>query len=121
MSASTGRAVDVTDSASWSPYKVAQASPHGDGLGFALSAEDDISCVDLDGALVDGVLSASARRVIEDLPGVFMVEVSPSGHGVHAWHRGPSGAGTNRVEGSIRVERYSQDRFLTVTGLRISL
>lgn len=111
-----GGPASVTDSSSWSDYASAAASKAGVGLGFVLSDEDDISCIDIDDCVIDGVASQAALEVIRAAPGVFWVELSPSKRGLHAWHRGVNGPGTNRVEGGIRIERYTQARYLTFTG-----
>lgn len=121
LDARTGRYASVSDPLTWCSYKEAKASPYGVGIGFVLTADDDVSCVDLDGVLEDGVMVPGVRELIAGIPGVFMVEVSVSGKGLHVWHHGENGPGTNRDEGGIRVERYSQGRYLAVTGLRTDL
>lgn len=121
VDAHTGRLVDVTDPGAWVPYRVAKDSTRGVGLGFVLSPEDDICCIDVGGALSDGLITPRVRGLVAATPDVFMVERSVSGVGIHIWHRGPSGPGTNRVEDGIRVERYSQGRYIAVTGLRLGL
>lgn len=116
-----GGPASVTDSSSWSDYQSAAASKAGVGLGFVLSDEDDIACIDIDGCVTDGVVSEAALEVARSTPGVFWVEVSPSKNGIHIWHRGANGPGTNRVENGIRVERYTQARYLTFTGDRMEV
>lgn len=117
----TGRYASVSDPSTWCTHKEAKASAHGVGLGFVLTADDDVACIDLDGVLVDGVLAPGVRDLIDATPDVFMVEASQSGRGVHVWHHGANGPGTNRVENDIRVERYTQGRYVAVTGLRMDL
>jgi primase-polymerase (primpol)-like protein len=68
-----------------------------------------------------GTVSPAALEVARATPGVFWVELSPSGDGIHIWHHGPTGPGTNRVENGVRIERYSQGRYLTITGERIKI
>ncbi|WP_256096825.1 hypothetical protein [Streptomyces agglomeratus] len=46
-----GRAASSTNPRTWSTYKDAAASTAGVGLGFVLSEEDDIICLDLDHCL----------------------------------------------------------------------
>lgn len=117
----TGRLVDVTDPRAWCSYKVARESSHGVGMGFVLSDDDDIACIDLDGVLGDGPVPAGVRKIIESTTGVFMVERSRSGAGLHVWFRTDERLGSNRVEDGIRVERYSRARYIAVTGLRLGL
>lgn len=117
----TGRLVDVTDPRAWCTYKVARESQHGVGLGFVLSDDDDIACIDLDGVLGDGPIPFEVRRLVESTPDVFMVERSRSGAGLHVWFKTSERLGSNRVEGGLRVERYSQGRYIAVTGLRLGL
>lgn len=119
--ARTGRLVDVTDPRSWVSYKGARESQHGVGLGFVLSDDDDIACIDLDGVLGDGPVPAGVRKIIESTPDVFMVERSRSGEGLHVWFKTSDRFGSNRVENGIRVERYSRARYIAVTGLRLGL
>lgn len=121
LSARTGRLVDVTDPREWSTYREAKESPHGVGLGFVLSDDDDIACVDLDGVLTDQGVPVDVRRLIESTPDRFMVERSFSGRGLHVWFRTSERLGSNRVEGGIRVERYSRARYIAATGLRLGL
>lgn len=121
LNARTGRAEDFTQPAAWSTYREAKSSTRGVGLGFVLSADDDICCVDLDGVLDNGVLLPAAREIIESVPDKFMVEISRSLRGVHVWARGENAPGTNRVENGIRVERYHKGRYIAVTGLRLGL
>lgn len=117
----TGRYASVSDPSTWGTYKEAKASPHGVGLGFVLTGDDDISCIDLDGVLVDGVMAPGVRELIDATPDVFMVEISQSGRGLHLWAHGANGAGTKRTENGLSVERYSMGRYVAVTGLRADL
>lgn len=119
--ASSGRLASSTDAATWATYAEAKKSPHGVGLGFVLSAEDDIACIDIDDCVADGGVSPTALEVARATPDVFMVEVSRSGEGIHIWHHAPNAAGTNRDEGGLRVERYTQARYIAVTGKRIKI
>lgn len=121
LGASDGRMVDCTRPAAWATFQEAKESPHGVGLGFVLSVEDDIACIDIDGCVTGGVVSASALDIARATSGVFMIEYSISGKGVHVWHHSGNEPGTNRVENGVRVERYSHSRFIAVTGKRISL
>ncbi|OLT08688.1 hypothetical protein BJF77_12035 [Kocuria sp. CNJ-770] len=114
----TGRSLDVTDTAGWNSFTAARAT-HGEQVGFVLTGGDDISCIDLDDVLDEhGTPAAEVGELIAATSGVFYVEVSPSGRGLHVWHRGPAGPGSRRVENGLHVERYSRGRYITVTGNR---
>lgn len=105
----------VDDPTTWSTFQEARAK-FGDRIGFVLDDSDDISCVDLDDVLIDGEPLEGAGAVLSAIPGIFYVEVSQSGAGLHAWHHGPQADGTRRVEHGVSVERYSKSRFIAVTG-----
>lgn len=119
--ASSGRLASSTDPSTWTTYEAALKSPHGVGIGFVLSKDDDIACIDIDDCVTDGVVSPAALEVVRATPDVFWVELSPSREGIHIWCHGENVPGTNRVEGGIRVERYAKARYLTVTGFKIDV
>ena len=121
LRASNGRITDALSPGAWAMYQEAKKSSYGAGLGFVLSAEDDIACIDIDDCVVDGVVSPAALAVIASTPDKFMVEYSVSGNGIHIWHHSGNEAGTNRVENGVRVERYSNSRYIAVTGRRVTL
>jgi primase-polymerase (primpol)-like protein len=113
----TGQKVTVassTDSSTWATYKTADRSPAGAGLGFVLTAEDRLVCIDLDHAMVDGELSPWAREIVARLP-VTYIEVSPSGTGLHVWGYGEVGRGRKLRQGEKAVEVYDRGRYITVT------
>lgn len=114
----SGGMASSTDSATWSSYEAARNSERGTGLGFVLNG-DGIACVDLDGVLVDGALDPRATEFLASLDS-FYVEVSPSGSGIHAWVDGgsPDGRKVFTLDNGLKVEWYSDARYLTVTGKR---
>ena len=114
----SGLPASSTDPVTWCSYDDARKSDKGDGLGFVLNG-DGIACVDLDGVLVDGVLDPRAARFLASLD-AFYVEVSSSGSGIHAWVFGgsPNGGCVFSLEDGLKVEWYSDGRYLTVTGER---
>ncbi|MFE4857371.1 DNA primase [Streptomyces sp. NPDC056670] len=103
-----------TDSSTWCTYKAADRSAVGAGLGFVLTGEDQLVCIDLDHALVDGELLPWAREIVEGLPATY-VEVSPSGTGLHCWGYGCVGRGRKLRQGEKAVEVYDRGRYITVT------
>lgn len=121
LRAADGRMADWRSESSWATYQEAKKSTHGVGIGFVLSAEDDIACIDIDDCVKGGELSPAALEIVNATPRKFMVEYSVSGKGVHIWCHSGNGPGTNRVENGVRVERYSQARYIAVTGNRVKL
>lgn len=110
----TGSAASSTNPNTWSSYAVATASSAGIGLGFMLGG--GFACIDLDHCLIDGVPNEAAARFLEQYPG-HHVEISPSGDGLHIWGTDDERPGKIRTEhGGLHVERYSRERYVTVTG-----
>ncbi len=106
-----------TDPETWSSYSAAKRSRAGVGIGFVLSSVDRLVCIDLDHALVDGALTAWARRIVARLPRTY-IEISPSGTGLHIWGYGSVGRGRRIRRGDTAVEIYDRGRYMTVTGER---
>ncbi len=113
-----GDTAKSNDPGTWTAYEKAKASTAGVGVGFVLNG-DGICCIDIDNCITNGAVDDRAREIIDATENVFMVEISPSGNGIHIWHHGAAGKGTNRTENGLRVERYSQGRYMTVTGRRL--
>ncbi|QKS15695.1 DNA primase [Curtobacterium sp. Csp2] len=110
----TGSAASSTNPDTWSSYQDATASSAGVGLGFMLG--DGFACIDLDHCLIDGVPNGAAARFLEQFPGSH-VEISPSGDGLHIWGTAGERPGKIRAEhDGLHVERYSRERYITVTG-----
>lgn len=111
-----GKSASSTNDSTWTTYEVARSSKVGSGMGFVLNG-DGIACVDLDGVLVDGVLDPRAEALLASLDS-FYVEVSPSGRGIHAWVHGgsPDGRKVFKLDNGLKVEWYSDGRYITVTG-----
>ncbi|MFD8315881.1 DNA primase [Kitasatospora purpeofusca] len=114
-----GMAASSTNRATWNTHKAAAASTAGVGLGFVLSAADDIVCIDLDHCIrPDGSLEPWAAPIVAAADTTY-VEVSPSGTGLHIWGRADvrQGRRIRRPDGTA-VEVYGTGRYLTVTGRR---
>jgi primase-polymerase (primpol)-like protein len=115
-----GMAASSTDPRTWSTHRVAAASTAGVGLGFVLSDEDDIACVDLDHCLnpLTGRLAPWAAAILRDA-GATYVEVSPSGDGLHIWGYATvrQGRRIRRPDGTA-VEIYGTGRYIAMTGRR---
>ena len=117
VSSITGQAVAITDPAEMQPFDVANGSRFGDGVGFVLTG-DGLACYDLDDAVVDGRVTVEARLLVESIvEKIRFAELSPSGKGLHLWVNAPSAKGIRRKG----FERYTRDRYVTVTGNRVSV
>ncbi|MFB6828121.1 bifunctional DNA primase/polymerase [Streptomyces hydrogenans] len=114
-----GMPASSTDPRTWSSHKSAAASTAGVGLGFVLSDEDDIVCIDLDHCLnpLTGRLAPWAAAIVRDA-GTTYVEVSPSGDGLHIWGRADVRQGRRIRRGAEHIEIYGHGRFIAVTGRR---
>lgn len=108
------RPASSTDPETWCSYSVANRSTAGVGLGFVLTAMDQLVCIDLDHALLDGTLRPWARQIIDGLPETY-IEVSPSGDGLHVWGFGSLERGRRIRRGESSVEVYDRGRYITVT------
>lgn len=111
----TGFAASVTSPSTWTTHAAVKSSTVGDGTGFVLG--DGIGCLDLDDVIVDGRLDAAAAKLVTSLPPTF-IEVSMSGRGLHVFGLLPEGPGRVRTLNGVRVEVYSRERFIAVTGER---
>lgn len=104
-----------TDPETWSSYSAAKRSTAGVGVGFVLSSVDRLVCIDLDHAIVGGLLTRWAREIVDGLPDTY-IEISPSGTGLHIWGYGTVGRGRRIRCGDTAVEVYDRGRYITVTG-----
>jgi putative DNA primase/helicase len=112
----TGRA-SSTDRATWTDYETAtQAAASGafDGVGFVVTAEDDIVGGDLDGCRIaqTGAIHPRAQEIVKRF--ATYTEVSPSRCGVRLFGRARLPADHPCRTGKIEV--YSRARYFTVTG-----
>jgi hypothetical protein len=115
----TGRGASVSDPQSWATFDVALAGMerHGlDGVGLVLTAEDDLTGIDLDDCITDpGSRTPLAAEIIGY--GESYAEVSPSGEGIRIFIRGKIERAIK--DGATGVEVYSTGRYLTVTGNQV--
>ena len=123
-----GRKVSVTDPKNFMSFGDALAAYQGndalDGIGFALTPDAGLCCIDLDHCFNEGRLLTQAWMVLRDL-GPTYVERSPSGEGLHVWIKAslPNGMGGRRFKtpDGAEVEIYNHGRFLTMTGNRFEV
>lgn len=105
-------AASSTDPRTWSSYGAAAVAMAGVGVGFVLDG-DGVVCVDLDHAIVDGVVAGWAREIV-DGAGDTYVEVSRSGTGLHVWGFGDVAGGRVIRDGDVAVEVYGRGRFIAM-------
>jgi hypothetical protein len=90
------------------------------GLGFALSSDCGLTCLDLDHVIKeDGTLAPWAKGLLDSLP-VTWIEVSPGGRGLHVWLRGsftgPGRKGSSFPDDGGHFEMYCTVHYMTITG-----
>ena len=122
-----GSAAASTDRTTWTDFDsvcsaYANRTSRFDGIGFVFSADDRFTGIDLDGCIDEaGNIVPSAREVVEALNSY--AEVSPSQRGVKVFIAGDKGkefdCRSKAIPGYKETEIYTQDRFFTVTGLRL--
>lgn len=113
-----GRPASSTDPSTWTSHDRACRSAAGAGLGWVLSRDDDVVCIDLDHCLTaDGRPVEWAAALLEGAPPTY-IEVSPSGDGLHIWGRADFAGGRRLRRGGGGVEIYGSGRYITVTGRR---
>lgn len=109
-----GRSASSTNPRTWTTYAAVKVSKAGHGVGFMLG--DGIGAIDLDRCIVAGRLEKWAQEIVDACPATY-IEISPSGTGLHIFgHMSPRPGRGQR--GGARIEIYSRDRFMTVTGDR---
>ena len=107
-----GSPASSTDSNSWTHFKEVQ---QGAGNGFGVMLGNGLGCYDL-----DHVSDQEARDFISSIPEqILYVERSVSGTGVHVFVSATPERGWRRVIDGLSVERYSQHRFIRVTGTKL--
>ena len=120
--AATSRCASSTDATTWSDWDTSWAAYNEapdayDGVGFVVTANDELVGVDLDHCVdpASGEPTAEAAAIIERC-GTY-AEVSPSGTGVRIIGYGKQITAACPDRG---VEIYSEGRFLTITGRRLN-
>lgn len=85
-----------------------------DGLGFALSDQDNLTFIDIDNCISEyGELSELAEEVLEMFKETY-IEISQSEKGLHIICKGTIPAGFNNQEKGL--EMYSEGRYVAITG-----
>ncbi|MEM8514454.1 hypothetical protein RCH14_003799 [Massilia sp. MP_M2] len=90
------------------------------GVGVMLNG-DGLVGIDLDHCVIDGMPSAAATDLMQHL-GVTYIEISPSGTGLRGFGYAHNlEKGVNGTIEDLKVELYSNLRFLTVTGHALTM
>lgn len=120
---------DPTNPQTWnrlaSAVKKALLMGHGfgskAGVGFVITRESGLVCIDLDDPNKLGPNAENAIKVHQEILLAFAgtyIERSPSGTGYHIWFRGelPDGRLSITLKDKAGIEIYSGERYMTVTG-----
>jgi hypothetical protein len=116
LNPTTGHLASVTDPLTWSDYATAvySAQSHNCGIGFVLSKNDPFCFIDFDDCNGDPVILDRQRRIAEAMDSYS--EFSPSGKGLHIIVKAEVPGGRRRD----KIEIYSADRYMTMTGNTVS-
>jgi hypothetical protein len=113
-----GAHAKVNEPNTWGTFAQADAAySEGGFTGFGIVLNGDgLAGIDIDNCIVDGNIEARAIALMEQL-GVGYVELSPSGTGLRGFGYAQALIkGTSGVIDGLKVELYSDVRYLTVTG-----
>lgn len=120
----SGVPASSTDPATWCSYeeaaRTAAAWGPGFGVGFVLTAADDLGCIDIDSALqADSTWHPLALELCQSMRGA-VVEVSQSGRGLHLWfrHASPPEHVKKRTVDGLRIECYVAERYILLGSSR---
>ena len=123
VSATTFQPASAHDSVNWLDHETACAFASslgtGYGVGFVLTANTNLWCLDIDGALqADNTWSPIASELCTRLTGAA-VEISVSGRGLHLWGNGPVPAHASKNT-QHHIELYTEGRFIALSGTNAS-
>lgn len=107
------RMASVADPGTWAPY---EHVAHLERKGFVLG--DGIGCIDLDHCIEGGQIAGWAADIIEEYKqSAYLVEVSPSGTGIHIFTHLPDGPDQKIRDGrNIEVYPPCSRRYICVSG-----
>jgi len=115
----TGHMAKVSDKSTWgSFYDATNAYKSGKfaGIGFVLTPDDNFCGIDIDNCIDDlGIIQPAAWEIVNQLSSY--AEISPSGHGLRIFTIAKLTA-SGRRKGNYEI--YTDGRFLTVTGHKIT-
>jgi len=112
-----------TDSSSWGTFEdarlVCESLKGFSGIGFVLTGESNIFCVDVDGCIEKGNLSEVARDVLSIFSNKTYVELSFHRDGIHIFGYGhlPDDEKGGMRDGGIEI--YDSGRYVATTGFKM--
>lgn len=124
----TGFNLNAQDSKNWLLPAEAQAMatawaptyPHGTGVGLVIAQGCQIAFIDLDGCIVDGMVTPLAQSILARFPGA-VVEISQSGTGLHIFFMYRGIAPPHKTKNTHHhIEAYTKERFAALTGNYLS-
>ena len=118
----TGARAKSNDPETWTTFEVVRtlvqlADSQYDGIGYMISAGEDLQGIDIDHCLdMHGTPTAEAVSIIATLNSY--TEVSPSGNGLRVWCFGtkPGSACKKALPSGAVIEMYEKTRYPTETG-----
>ena len=114
----SGRVSDAHDRGIWMSWAQAAGMPEVWGpnfcLGWVLTREAGVWCVDVDNCVVNGQWSDTAVRLMQLLSGAA-VELSQSRQGLHLWGMGQVPPHSSKCT-PLGIECYTEKRFIALTG-----
>lgn len=116
----TGQKASSVNPDQWTTFeKVSAAVKDFDGIGFTISKEYPLLCIDLDHIIKEGEITREDYQYLVDIAGTY-TELSPSGTGLHVifeLEKHFSLVATKKVnEDGTAVEAYTENRYFTFTG-----
>jgi putative DNA primase/helicase len=117
-----GEPASTTDPSTWTSMLFAAAAyieKRCDGIGYVISADEQIVAVDLDHVInVVDELEPAAAEIVQALDSY--TEISPSGEGVHVYAFGTKPGNRCKANvGKFAAEMYDGVRYLTFTGWHV--
>ena len=119
LSPETLQPASAHDPVNWMTAKVAFArsrllNDHRYSVGFVLTANDDLFCLDVDGCADQSGWKPIVTEVTKALPGAA-IEVSVSGNGLHVWgtYQGTAPAHKSKNP-ALNIELYMEKRFIAL-------
>ncbi|TDL37020.1 DUF927 domain-containing protein [Macrococcoides bohemicum] len=86
-----------------------------DGIGFVLTKEDNLVCLDIDGA-VNPETFEPLTEIAKDMIKRTWYEISPSATGIHCYFKGEIPDNARKKNLDLGIELYSHGRYITFTG-----
>jgi primase-polymerase (primpol)-like protein len=114
-----------TDYNTWGGFKgldlILDAYPSLSGVGFCLTQNLGITCIDLDHCVRDDTLDPWAQEIVDMFTNKTYIEASFHKDGLHIWAGaslpyGLKGGKMQSSDGTMEIEAYDSGRYIAVTG-----